>query len=895
MKIQRQPYPQINTIAIQWLFFLTLAFSAALSQAQSSNFTAAPPFVATNVGKPNVVIALDISGSMKQVAYADTGAGNWKSGLHDDFDPTYSYYGYFESNRKYSYAPSTDKQFFYEDGGGLWDGNYLNWLTMRRMDVVRKVLVGGKVRDRAGEPIGGSTWFVLEGQNEPLDYTFKKSYSNSAAFSPIGNDKEVLISEGAFSATTGGGVSIVELSDKVEVGQLSIDRDINNGSGDWHTVSFKNTYVSIPSVVATALSYNGGHQSLARVKDITLTNFKVRVDEWDYLDGNHTTEDVVFVVAATGNHKISITDKDTGIASSYLVAAGTTTVNATTPRNATFNTIGMGATFLRQPVLFTGTSSFNDAQPVTTRVKNISTTSFEIAMQEERSQSGNAHSGELVSWIAIERTLGYSAYAGVAIEIDNTSNSHTEIWQDVNLTANLFNDTPMVAINVQTTNGGDPVVARYGNGGVSKDGFDVMIEEEDSTGVGDLTHPAAEAIGYLAVEASTGYKIRLGVQTEPTGILQQNSASIRFGMAVYNYDHSLAPTSIYNNNTVHGGTFKPCYPDISKDVASRTNFDICMDTHVKSPLSNIIDVIEDHPLIWGTTPIAETLYDIKGYFSQQNFNRGTGNHTQWYNNGTEGTSGQRNSYEISDTWDPYYYPEFSARLPCAKSFVLHFNDGAPYKDFDGNASDHPVVENDRIGTYYENYMLDDLALELRKYDCRSDAGMTGHQDIISYYVYAALGEGEAFNSDSLRMREAAANGGFVDQDGDHLPTPGHPSNFNNYMINGAGNCTPNEWDEDGDCNPDTFYFASDAEELVNQLNAALESITARSGSGGASSVIAASRSGEGAVFNAIFRPSVTSQGDEVTWIGDVHALMIDDAGNLRHDDGDRILEASDNT
>ena len=891
MKTKYSTDPRLNTAVIQWLCFIALLFSAALLHAQSANFTAAPPFVATNVGKPNVVIALDISGSMKAVAYADTSAGNWRRGLHDDFNPAYSYYGYFESDRKYSYAPSTDKQFFYEDGGGLWDGNFLNWLTMRRMDVVRKVLVGGKVRDRAGESIGGNTWFILEGQNEPLDYTFRKSYSNSAAFSPIGNDKEVLISEGAFSTTTGGGTSIVELSDKVEVGQLSIDRDISDASGDWHTVTFKNAYSTPPSVVATALSYNGSHQSLVRVKDVTLTDFKVRVDEWNYLDGNHTTEDVVFVVAAIGNHKISITDKDTGISSSYLVAAGTTTVSATTPRNSSFNSIGMGAFFPSQPVLFTGTTSFNDAMPVTTRVKNISTSSFEVAMQEERSQASNSHASELVSWIAIERAAGYSAYAGVAIEIDNTNNTFTEAWQDVSLTSDLFNDTPMVAINIQTTNGGDPVVARYGNGGVSKDGFDVIMEEEDSTGAGDLTHPAAEAIGYLAVEASTGYKIRLGLQAEPTGILQQNSASIRFGMAVYNYDHSRAPTSIYNGNSVHGGTFRACYPDTSKTVASRTNFDICLDTHVKSPLSNIVDVIEDHPLIWGTTPIAETLYDIKGYFAQHDFNRGTGNHTQWYNNGTEGTSGQRNSYEISDEWDPYYYSEFSTRLPCAKSFVLHFNDGAPYKDFDG--SGHPTVANDGVGSFGREQVLDDLALELRQHDCRTDAGMTGHQDIISYYLYAALGEGEAFNDDSRRMREAAANGGFIDQNGDHLPTPSHPSNFNDYVVNGAGSCTPNEWDENGDCNPDTFYFASDAEELVNQLNAALESITARSGSGGASSVIAASRSGEGAVFNAIFRPSVTSQGDEVTWIGDVHALMIDDAGNLRHDDGDRILEDSD--
>ena len=86
------------------------------------------------------------------------GAGNWRTGLHDDFNPDTSYFGYFEGKQldgtstKYSY--DVVNGFFYEDTTGDWDGNFLNWLTMRRIDVVRKVLVGGKVRDRAGESLG---------------------------------------------------------------------------------------------------------------------------------------------------------------------------------------------------------------------------------------------------------------------------------------------------------------------------------------------------------------------------------------------------------------------------------------------------------------------------------------------------------------------------------------------------------------------------------------------------------------------------------------------------------------------------------------------------------------------------------------------------------------------
>ncbi|WP_054113499.1 PilC/PilY family type IV pilus protein [Marinagarivorans algicola] len=884
-------FNKLLTNGLACLILLLPAFTFAHND--SANFTAAPPFVATNVGKPNVVIALDISGSMKQSAYSDTRI-NWKSGIHQDFNPQYPYYGYFENDQKYSYSAETHKQFFYADTAGAWDGNYLNWLTMRRMDVVRKVLVGGKVKNRSGDLINGEKWYVLEGQNEPLDYTFKKKYNASSTLSPIPNNAEVLISEGTFSITnnTGGATSVI-LSDNVEIGTIDTDRD-KNESG-WYQVTFKNTYDqgNPPAVVATALSYNGSHPAVARVSNITHKGFKVRIDEWDYLDGSHTTEKITFIVAAKGQYTIDIKDKNSTNIRTYPVSAGTARLSSDkTLRDSNndndYTRINTAAKFVK-PVLFTGVTTNFDNTPVTTRVKDLYSSNvfeFKVAMQmEEKYQDrGNQHGAEDVSWIAIESLSGHSTHSASAIQIGSKI-SFSSSWKDIKLEEDLFRTTPIIAVNMQSTNDPDPAVVRYGDSEVDSNGFDVLIEEERSNG--NETYHLNETIGFLAIETDPAYKIRVAINSEPSGIIQQNSGSVRFGVAVYNYDHSRDPTSIYNGNNVHGGTLRACYPDVSKKVSTRTNFDICLDTHVKSPLSNIIDVIEDHPLIWGTTPIAETLYDIKGYFSQHDFNRGLSKHSQWYDNGTEGTPGQRNSYEISNDWDPYYYSEYSARLPCAKSFVLHFNDGAPYKDFDGIG--HPRIKNDGIGSFGTEQVLDDLALMLRQEDCREESGMVGHQEIISYYVYAALGEGEQYNDASRRMREAAANGGFIDNNGDHNPTPPHPENFNSYIKNGNNSCTPNEWDEDGDCNPDTFYFASNAEELVTQLNAALESITARSGSGGAASVIAASRSGEGAVFNAIFRPSVTSDGEEVTWVGDVHALMIDSSGNIRQDNGDGIL------
>ncbi len=892
-----------NTVVYISLLVLTAFISGqSFAAANSSDYTAAPPFVATSVGKPNVVIALDISGSMKAVAYRDVTAGNWSanSTVHDDFSPDGTYFGYFESDKKYTYDTNNAKLFFVENNRGEWDGNFLNWLVMRRMDVARKVLVGGKVRDRNGEVIDGDTWYVLEGQNEPADRTFHKQYRASSTVSPYPDNVVFKITEGILSVVTSSIAISLPLSDHLEMGQISIDRnqslgDDYNQTSNWHHVDFINTY-SNPVVVATALSFNGGQPAHARVRNVTSTGFEIRLEEWEYLDVNHTTEDVTFIVAeggAGGSNTVSVGGN------LYEVRAGIINTNSTASGGSINSRWQHLASSGYTPIVFAGVSSQNDDRPVIVRVDSVNTSGFNVSLQNEEDYGASGHPEiEDVHWIAIQPFKGALDHGPVSGSLATVGESGglnvDENFRNVYFNRGylFFNEKPIVGVVSTTLAGIDTAVPRYRN--VNGYGFQAFMEEEKSKDT-ERGH-ANENIGYIAFEYTSGHKIQLGVTEEPEGVVQQNSGSMRFGLAVYNYNHTRTPTSVYNSNQLHGGTFRACYPDISLAPSSRTNFDICFDTHVKSPLSNIIDVIEDHPLIWGTTPIAETLYDIKGYFEQRNYNRN--GHTQWYDNGMEGISGiapdgnpkKRNSYEISNDWDPFYYDEFSAKLPCAKSFVLHFNDGAPYLDFDSGRGPHPNLTNDGVGNFGPQEMLDDLALMLRKNDCRTDSGMEGHQEIISYYVYAALGEDESNNGSTRKMREAAANGGFVDTDGDRLPDPRHPANFINYM---SGPCTANEWDEDGDCNPDNFYFANDGQALVNELNAAFEAIVTRAATGGASSVISASRSGEGSIVNAIFRPYVSSGADNVAWTGDVHALMIDDAGRIRQDDGDAILEDSD--
>jgi type IV pilus assembly protein PilY1 len=142
---------------------LSFGFSSTAEPAMA-DYTSYPIFQTSSV-TPNILIIIDNSGSMNFQAYS----GN--------YDHNTRYYGYFEPYKKYSYASNT----FTRDVAGPWDGNFLNWLCMRRVDIARKVLMGGLATSRTG---GGNQKLIGEdpAQNG-RDYT--KSYKDTDGVTPF--------------------------------------------------------------------------------------------------------------------------------------------------------------------------------------------------------------------------------------------------------------------------------------------------------------------------------------------------------------------------------------------------------------------------------------------------------------------------------------------------------------------------------------------------------------------------------------------------------------------------------------------------------------------------------------------------------------------------------------
>lgn len=132
-------HKKLLTILILGVASMVTAAGALRAEDMPCN---APPFLGTTV-MPNILILQDNSGSMNSWAYYGI-----------TFNQDSSYYGYFRNDKNYTYSsnvfhPSTCTPDAYLLNG-CWPGNLLNWATMTRRDIAKKVLVGGKAKSRQG-------------------------------------------------------------------------------------------------------------------------------------------------------------------------------------------------------------------------------------------------------------------------------------------------------------------------------------------------------------------------------------------------------------------------------------------------------------------------------------------------------------------------------------------------------------------------------------------------------------------------------------------------------------------------------------------------------------------------------------------------------------------------
>jgi type IV pilus assembly protein PilY1 len=429
------------------------------------------------------------------------------------------------------------------------------------------------------------------------------------------------------------------------------------------------------------------------------------------------------------------------------------------------------------------------------------------------------------------------------------------------------------------------------------------------------------------------YSLRLAIDTEPTGVVQQIGAQARFGLFEF-------------KGTGDGAR-------MLVGIGSRQSID-WTGTGVETFNTNtaaILDGIgESFPATW--TPLSESLYEASRYIAQINstflptayvypiaYSGGNSNGVAFGATGVGSIGAPEitalTGIEVCPTGyianacgrDPYFFgsnhtPAWattSTQVSCCKTFVILVTDGEPTQDLNipaglqdfahgrhglhctgGSTTIHAPngtcntnagtpaatllgehkTDYASSGTHY----LDDVAYWAHTNDLRPCSGtadgtiavlnVTGHclagLQNISVYTFFAFG--------NIAGREilmhAAQLGGFEDSNANNLPDLVAEWD---KVINATG--APGT-----DGIPDNYFESSNVDDLQERMMATITAILRKSASGTSISVLATSATGEGSIYQAYFFTSDVGQnGANVKWAGYTHALFVDAFGNFRED------------
>ena len=187
----------LSRSALRGAWYLTIALGLLLQPlsgtAQLLNLVKSPLFVSPPI-PPLVMLDISKDQQLYKKAYNDYSDLDGDGVLETTYKHSIDYYGYFDSFKCYDYGSSTlasgiGNRFIpvaptstkYCDGT-KWSGNFLNWVSMSRMDAVRKLLFGG-ARANGGDLATASGYgsvTILERAYLPTDAHSWAKYYNGA-------------------------------------------------------------------------------------------------------------------------------------------------------------------------------------------------------------------------------------------------------------------------------------------------------------------------------------------------------------------------------------------------------------------------------------------------------------------------------------------------------------------------------------------------------------------------------------------------------------------------------------------------------------------------------------------------------------------------------------------
>lgn len=168
-----------------------LAVGLSAGSAQALTISDSPLFL-TSAAEPLIMLTMSNDEQLYHKAYTDFDDVDGDNLIDVGYKDTINYSGYFDTKSCYNYnsgsseferaAAAAGSNGHHCSGvtGGRWSGNFLNWVSMTRMDVLRQVLYGGyrstdtssaTVLERAYVSPDNHAWVKLYSRSDLNEYT----------------------------------------------------------------------------------------------------------------------------------------------------------------------------------------------------------------------------------------------------------------------------------------------------------------------------------------------------------------------------------------------------------------------------------------------------------------------------------------------------------------------------------------------------------------------------------------------------------------------------------------------------------------------------------------------------------------------------------------------------
>ncbi|MBI5557996.1 MAG: hypothetical protein HY885_10185 [Deltaproteobacteria bacterium] len=159
----------------------------------------------------------------------------------------------------------------------------------------------------------------------------------------------------------------------------------------WYTVPLEAT-LDNPVVITGPPSYNDADPGVTRLRNVTAASFDIKFQEWMYLSAKaplvHKLENGSWLVMEPGSYKM---------ADGSIWEVGTLPLTGL----GLWGKKSFSQPFTAMPAVFLTMQTYNGADTVTVRARNVTTLGFEAALFEEEARMTSGHVTETIGYLAI--------------------------------------------------------------------------------------------------------------------------------------------------------------------------------------------------------------------------------------------------------------------------------------------------------------------------------------------------------------------------------------------------------------------------------------------------------------------------------------------------------------